>query len=75
MSIFFINVPIGVLALWLAWRHIGKTARRGGESFDWLGQILAILGLGFLVAALIEGGERGWTDPLTIVALVAGPRC
>ncbi|MFD3427290.1 MFS transporter [Nocardia fluminea] len=72
-SIFFINVPIGVLALWLAWRHIGETARRDGESFDWLGQIFAILGLGFLVAALIEGGERGWTDPLTIVALVAGP--
>ncbi|WP_043660628.1 MFS transporter [Nocardia thailandica] len=72
-SIFFINVPIGVLALWLAWRHIDETARRDGESFDWLGQFLAILGLGSLVAALIEGGERGWSDPLTITALVAAP--
>lgn len=72
-SIFFINVPIGLVALWLAWRHITETSRRAGESFDWLGQFLAILGLGFLVAALIEGGERGWTDPLTITALVAAP--
>ncbi|WP_084477697.1 MFS transporter [Nocardia jejuensis] len=70
-SIFFINVPIGAVALWLAWRHIGETARRQDESFDWLGQLLAIAGLGVLVAGLIEGGERGWSASLTVVLLGA----
>ena len=30
------------------------------------------LGIGALVLGIIEGPERGWTDPLTLVALVGG---
>lgn len=70
-SIFLVNVPIGLVAVGLAWWCIGETARRGGSSFDWGGQILAVLGLGALVAVLVEGGERGWSDRVTVVAGVA----
>ncbi|MFF2397494.1 MFS transporter [Nocardia sp. NPDC058114] len=70
-SIFLLNVPIGATALWLTWRHIAETARRDDGSFDWTGQLLAIAGLGALVGGLIEGGERGWSSPLTLVLLAA----
>ncbi|MEV4208299.1 MFS transporter [Nocardia salmonicida] len=70
-AIFFINVPIGASALWLTWRHIAETTRRGDESFDWVGQLLAIAGLGALIGGLIKGGDRGWSSPLTLLLLVA----
>jgi MFS transporter, DHA2 family, methylenomycin A resistance protein len=70
-SIFLINVPIGVLALRLAFRHIIETDRRDDDSFDWLGQFLAIGGLSLLVGGLIEAGERGWTHAVTLTLLLA----
>lgn len=70
-SIFFINVPIGAVALWLSVRHIVETKRREDEAFDRVGQLLAIVGLGLLVAGLIEGGSRGWHDTLTLGLLAA----
>ena len=69
-SIFFVNVPIGVLALWLCWRHVRETATRDAESYDVPGQVLGIAGLALLVAGLIEGGSRGWGDPLALALLL-----
>ncbi|TFI43676.1 MFS transporter [Rhodococcus sp. 1R11] len=70
-SIFVINVPIGLLALALTVWAVAETDRRLDGGFDWLGQAFAIGGLALLVAGLIEAGERGWDDVLTILLLVA----
>jgi len=63
-SIFFINVPLGLAGMWLAWRHASETPRSAGRKLDIPGQIAAVLALGCLAAATIEGGQRGWMDPL-----------
>jgi MFS transporter, DHA2 family, methylenomycin A resistance protein len=65
-AIFFINLPIGVAGLWLTWRYAPETtpARR---RFDPGGQVTAIVGLGALAWALIEGGATGFTS-LPVVA-------
>ena len=41
-------------------------------GLDPLGTVLSALGIGGLVLGIIEGPIRGWTDPLTVAALVAG---
>jgi MFS transporter, DHA2 family, methylenomycin A resistance protein len=72
--IFLVNLPIGLAALWLSWRYVIDTTRSPQREIDLPGQIAAIASLGCLAGAIIEGGARGWSDPLVIagfaVALV-----
>ncbi|WP_245727908.1 MFS transporter [Streptomyces vietnamensis] len=57
--IFLINVPVGLVALWLIARHLlepGRTAPRARVRVDWAGA-LAIFATGaVLVTALVQGG-------------------
>jgi EmrB/QacA subfamily drug resistance transporter len=70
--IFFLNVPIGTVALLLAPRLLsesrGSAARRG---YDPLGALSVTAALGLLVYALVEAPEVGWSDVRT-VTLLAG---
>ncbi len=58
-SVFFVNIPIGLLVLFLTTRHVPR-----GEGvprrFDGAGQLLAVLSLGALAVALIEGVHAGF---------------
>jgi EmrB/QacA subfamily drug resistance transporter len=65
-AIFVINVPVGIVTAVLAWRHVRETDRRPGTSLDLPGQLTGIVALSALVAALIEGGELGWTAAPTL---------
>jgi EmrB/QacA subfamily drug resistance transporter len=58
-----------VLALCVA---VVPPSRNPDLSLDPLGGLLALVGLGGVVYGVIEGPERGWTDGLTLTALVAG---
>jgi predicted MFS family arabinose efflux permease len=51
---------------------IVPTSRNPGLHLDPAGGVLALLGLAGVVFGVVEGPERGWTDRLTLVALVAG---
>lgn len=75
-TIFFINLPVGVVALVLLAR-VPRSPRRAAP-FDWMGQVTAILGMGALTYGLIEGGADGFTAPqvvgtlaVSVVTLVA----
>ena len=41
-------------------------------GLDPLGSVLSAVGIGALVLGIIEGPDAGWTDPLTLVALLGG---
>jgi EmrB/QacA subfamily drug resistance transporter len=67
-AVFLINVPICAVAFWLTRRGVpelapGRTAAPLAEQLDVLGGVLAVLGLGLLVGALIETRRIGpqWT--------------
>lgn len=47
-------------------------SRNPALSLDAVGSVLALVGLFGLVLGVIEGPERGWSDPLTVAALVVG---
>jgi DHA2 family methylenomycin A resistance protein-like MFS transporter len=66
-GIFFINLPVGVVALYLLARVARSPRRRA--PFDWVGQVTAILGMGGLTYGLIEGGADGFTAPRVVAAL------
>ncbi len=68
--IFAVNVPVcaGMLVLGSRVRRSPRTA----VPFDWAGQILALVALGSIIYALIEGGAIGYGDPLIVGLLVVG---
>src|SRR5258707_1078863 len=69
-AIFFVNVPLGVIALALVWPGLSESRNPNAQRIDLLGQLLVIIGLGCLVMALIESSSQGWTSPLIIGFLV-----
>ncbi len=53
--VFFINLPVGLAVLWLSlWKVPESRSAEQGERLDWLGGLLAALGLGGIVFGLIE---------------------
>ncbi len=74
-SIFFVNLPICLIGFLMTLR-LEETGRKEGRHMDLRGQVLAILALVGLTAAVIEIGPLGPDHPLVIVgfalALVAG---
>jgi MFS family permease len=73
-SIFYINLPLGGLGIWLTKRYAKETPGSPGKSVDIKGQITAIFSLVLLAASLIQGGKKGWTDHL-VIAIFAGNIC
>jgi EmrB/QacA subfamily drug resistance transporter len=72
-AVFFINVPFALLVVLISLRHVPESF--GGETtkVDWLGSLLAALGLGALVYGLIESSRLGFGNPSVVVVLVAAP--
>ncbi|WP_020126481.1 MFS transporter [Streptomyces sp. 303MFCol5.2] len=66
--IFFVNLPVGVLALFLLART-ARSPRRGDAPFDWTGQIAAVAAMGGLTYAAIEAGAVGSGTPRVLLAL------
>jgi DHA2 family methylenomycin A resistance protein-like MFS transporter len=66
-GIFLINVPFGILALVLLTRV--PPSPRLPAGLDAGGQVTAVLALGGLTYALIEGGSAGYSSPRVLAAL------
>ncbi len=69
-SIFFVNVPIAMIGIWLVWRYSRETPRTPNRGIDLPGQILAIVALACLAATMIQGGNLGWTHALVLSGFV-----
>src|SRR3954466_2992784 len=69
--IFFVNVPIGVAAVFITLAQVDESKDPHPSGIDWAGAVTFTAGLFMLVLALIRGNEEGWGSTL-IVALFAG---
>ena len=79
--VFFINVPLAVVAVIIALRHVpetraasinGSTDGESVSSIDGPGALSLSLGLGGVVFALIEGPGHGWGMFAVAAAVVGG---
>ena len=71
--IFWLNAPVGVVALLMSYRYLPESRDPDAASFDVPGQTLAMLGLGTLTIVLVEGRTLSppWTVALAVAAVVA----
>lgn len=70
-AIFLVNLPIGLIGLWLSWRYATETTRAPSREIDLPGQLAAIGALGTLAGAIIEGGALGWQHPAVLAAFAS----
>jgi EmrB/QacA subfamily drug resistance transporter len=70
--VFFINLPLGLVVLLLAlWKVPESRAGGQGQQLDWLGGLLAALGFGGIVFALIESAPAaGAVGAVALIALI-----
>ena len=70
-AIFFVNLPVGVVALALGWPLLAESRNPKVQRIDLPGQVLVTGALVCLILALIESSSYGWTSPL-ILGLFSG---
>jgi EmrB/QacA subfamily drug resistance transporter len=75
-SIFWVNIPVGVIAIILTALFVPESRAPHPRRFDPVGQLLVVVTLAALLYGIIEGPGRGWTSAPIIacfcVAVAAG---
>jgi EmrB/QacA subfamily drug resistance transporter len=61
-SIFWVNVPVGLVAIVLTARFIPESRAEKARRFDLVAQALVILGLLALTSTVIAGRHAGWSS-------------
>ncbi len=71
--IFFVNVPIGIIAVIAAWRTLPRVEPKRTHALDVRGLILMSTGLPILTYGLAEIGSTGsFTSPKVVVSIALG---
>ncbi len=71
--IFYVNVPLGLLAAWLLIRSFHETVEHTTHRIDWAGGALLTGATSLLILALLEGGNAwGWGSAQSIGAFAIG---
>jgi EmrB/QacA subfamily drug resistance transporter len=68
--LFFVNLPVGLLALYLALRYVPDLRPTGRQTFDFIGAVTLFVSLLALLLALTIGQQTGFGDG-RILALFA----
>lgn len=72
-AIFFINVPVAAAAIAITIRHTPETHDHASEArLDWLGSVLAVVGLGGVTYGLTLASDADWINPAVIAPLLLG---
>ncbi|GAA4287670.1 MFS transporter [Georgenia daeguensis] len=72
-AIFFVNVPVCLLAAWMLGRSFHESVHRQRHKVDVLGAVLLTVALSLLMLALLEGGHSwAWGSPVGIATVAAG---
>src|SRR5580692_11160906 len=69
--IFWLNVPIGIVLLPIAWTRLTES-RGPSTSLDLPGLVLASVGLFGIVLGVVRGNDHGWTSITVLPAMVIG---
>ncbi|MGD0285839.1 MAG: DHA2 family efflux MFS transporter permease subunit [Acidimicrobiales bacterium] len=70
--VFFVNVPIGLLAIAFGTVFLREQPRHPAGRFDLPGFVMAGVGLGLLMYGLSEGPVKGWASPDVATTCISG---
>ncbi|WP_371678619.1 MFS transporter [Streptomyces sp. NBC_01276] len=70
-SIFWVNLPVGLLALALTLRYLPESRAEHPRRSDPVGQLLVMVLLGAMTYGIIEGPAAGWTSPVIVGCALA----
>lgn len=71
-SIFFLNAPIGILALLATLAFVYESKDPQARHIDWLGIIVIAVGLFGMSFGLIQGPVTGWASFPVLLGLIGG---
>lgn len=63
-SVFWVNLPIVVVAIWLTRRYAGEGRRDADRRLDLPGQAIVIVLLVTLTSGFIQAADSSWSSPL-----------
>src|SRR5947209_4952725 len=69
-SIFYINVPVGIVAAVLTVMKVNESRNPEGTRIDWLGTVTFTAALFLLVFAIIRTSSHGWGNSLVVAFLI-----
>jgi EmrB/QacA subfamily drug resistance transporter len=69
--IFFVNVPIGAAAVFIAFTQVADSRDPNATGVDWAGLVTFSGSLFLLVYALVQGNEKGWDSTEILALLIA----
>jgi EmrB/QacA subfamily drug resistance transporter len=69
--IFFVNVPIGVLAVFITLTRVSDSRDPNATGVDWAGLVSFSASLFLLVYALVQANEKGWGSTEIVSLLIA----
>src|SRR5205807_151147 len=73
--VFLINLPLAAAVIAISVWRIQESRSPSARSIDWVGAILATVGLGGLVYGFLESVNLGWGNPLVFGSLIVGFGC
>jgi EmrB/QacA subfamily drug resistance transporter len=73
--VFFVNVPIGVLAFLLTTLYVPRSRAARARRLDPIGQVLVIFALASLTYAIIDAPRAGWTSAGTLALFAFSVVC
>jgi len=70
--VFFINVPLAAAVIAISLWRVPESRNADAGHVDWLGALVATVGLGGVVYGFIESTSLGWHQPLVYGSLILG---
>jgi DHA2 family multidrug resistance protein-like MFS transporter len=71
-TVFLINVPVAVVAMLGIWFLVPESRDLQPRHLDWVGAILAVVGVLALVYGVIEQPLNGWGDARVLTGIIGG---
>jgi EmrB/QacA subfamily drug resistance transporter len=71
--IFFVNIPLGLMAAFLLVRDFSEKVERREHDIDYAGSALLTASMTLVILGLLEGGEAWtWSSPTSLLVFAAG---
>ncbi len=71
--IFFVNVPLCLVAGTLIWRNFTERVERRSHRIDYAGSVLLTVSMTLLILGVLEGGQAwAWSSPASVAVFAVG---